>query len=202
MYRFIALLLVALLGALPAAAQSAAPTAPRVLHESAYDAKGDDGQPIRVTNRLVYDPAAGTYTHTWTDANGAILKQTVETVAMVQPTPEEAETAEALVREHPEVAAAIAGARYEAVVAGGFPYTREAGHACGPGSRCVQYDVYQIIPGTKRGERLRYVVVDLRTNTVVDADLDPTWEGNLANPATRRASRARGVAFPNDGESR
>jgi len=42
------------------------------------------------------------------------------------------------------------------------------------------------------------VIVDMRNGEIVTRDLDPAWEGNLANPAIRADSRAQGVPFPSD----
>ena len=72
-------------------------------------------------------------------------------------------------------------------VEGGFPLVREVGHPCGPGGRCVMYDVYRA-EGDDR-QRLRFVIVDLREVRVLDADAHPDLDTNLANPAVRRHSR-------------
>ena len=72
-------------------------------------------------------------------------------------------------------------------VDGGFPLVREAGHPCGPGGRCLQYDVWAGPGGSP--ERVRYVVVDLRAGRVLP--LDPDAGGNLAHPDARRQSRRR-----------
>ena len=49
-------------------------------------------------------------------------------------------------------------------------------------------DVFETTPG-RPAERLRYVIVDLRTLRVLDADADPEADTNLAHPAARRQSR-------------
>ena len=173
-----------------AAAQSAdAVTAslPRVLADGTQTLKGDDGQPTTLRATLVYDPVAGEYVRTVTDAGGAVLRRDVRTTAMVRPTEAEEATAQALIRSDAEVAAGIAAAQHEVVVAGGFPLVREAGHACGPGSRCLMYDVYEVVPGQRAAERIRFVVVDLRSVSLWSNDFDASAEGNLAHPDAARS---------------
>ena len=105
---------------------------------------------------------------------------------MVAPTEAEDAAAHALVAAHPVLARLVRAAAYPVEVRGGFPLVREAG-ACGPGSRCLSYDMIEQTPGGPR--RLRYVIVDLRDPRVVSADADPVADGNLAHPAARRQSR-------------
>lgn len=189
--------------ATPALAQDAlAPDALRTLHSAEVDVKGPDGEPAVYRFTTTYDPVAGVYTKSVVDtASGAIVREERTDVAMVAPTPEEADAAQALIAADPELAPLIDAAQHRVEISGGFPLVREADAGfCGPGSRCAQYDILEMIPGQKVARRIRYVVVDLRTGTLVARDLDPTWEGNLANPAQRQASRARDVAFPSDSQ--
>lgn len=186
--------LLALVGALPAAAQDAprlSPTEPRVLFDATDTVKDDDGTRVTLRTTLVYDPAAGEYVQTVTEADGRLRSRDVRTVALVAPTPAEHAAAQALVAAHPEIAPLLAAAEHPVSIEGGFALVREAGHACGPGSRCVQYDVYETVPGEAFARRLRYVVVDLRAGTLVSADFDVAREGNLAHPAARAQSRAQ-----------
>ena len=163
--------------AAPARAQGEA-AGPRVLHDLVDEVKLPDGATAWWRFTTTYDPATGETVRTVTDAAGAVVERTVTTASVVSPTLEELAEAEALVRADPEVAALLARARLP-VVGGGFPLVREAGHPCGPGARCLQFDVIDRGAGGEPGTRLRYVVVDLRTGRVVDADLDAATEGNL-----------------------
>lgn len=202
MYRF-ALLAMLLFLATPAMAQEAlAPTGVRTLHSAEVDVKGPDGSPAVYRFSTTYDPVSGVYTKTVVDvASGAVVQQDVSEAMMVAPTPAEAEAAEEAIRADPELAALIASAEYRVEVSGGFPLLREAEAGfCGPGSRCAQYDIFEVVPGEKVARRIRYVVIDLRDGSLVSRDLDPTWESNFANPAIRQNSRARDVAFPHDSQ--
>jgi hypothetical protein len=177
----------------PAAAQTAAAlsrTAPRVLTDVTDTVKDDDGSRVTLRTVLAYDPAAGEYVQTVTEADGTVRSRTVQTSRMVPPTAEEDAAARALVAADPEVSALVAQARYPVEVSGGFQLVREAGHGCGPGSRCLQYDVYEVVPGETFARRIRFVVVDLRQLELFSNDFDPATEGNLANPAARARSRA------------
>ena len=203
----------ALLAAAPALAQEAPPPgaaspeapadlrAPRVLHRVETEVKGPAGPAVyRFTT--TYNPAAGEYVRLVEDAaTGVVLRRQARPAAMVAPTREEQAWAEAVIADDAEIAAEIGRAQHPVQISGGFPLTREAGAPfCGPGSRCLQYDVLEMVPGEKAARRIRFVVVDLRDGALVARGLDPAWEGNLANPAVREASRARGVRFPTDSE--
>lgn len=189
MFRPLALALLGLLALSPALAQEVrlSATAPRVLFAVTDSVKGDDGRYARLTTVLRYHPEAGEYVHTVEDAAGRVLARHVRPTTLAGPTAEEAAAAEALVAGHTEVARLVAAAAHPVVIEGGFPLVREAG-PCGPGSRCLTYDVVEVAPAAPR--RLRYVVVDLRTVRVADADADPVADGNLAHPAARRQSRS------------
>lgn len=172
-----------------AAAQSTdavSPSLPRVLADGTQTLKGDDGQPTTLRSTLVYHPTAGEYVNTVTDPSGAVIRRDVKTTAMVRPTDTEEAVAQSLIRADAEVAALIAGASGEVVVSGGFPLVREAGHGCGPGSRCLMYDVYELVPGQRAGERLRFVVVDLRSVSLWSNDFDVVNEGNRSPADSRR----------------
>ncbi len=177
----------------PAAAQQAVTlsrTAPRVLSDITDTVKDDDGAHVTLRAVVAYDPASGEYSETVTEADGSVRSRAVSRTVMVPPTAEEDAAARALVELDPGIAALIARSPYPVEVTGGFPLVREAGHACGPGSRCVQYDVLELVPGEQFARRLRFVVVDLRTVRVAFDDFDPATEGNLANPAARAQSRS------------
>lgn len=192
MLRFPALIALAVLTVAPASGQSTvrlSPTAPRVLFAASDSVKTDDGSYAQITTTVRYHPEAGEYVRTTEDDSGRLLSRHVRTSTVAGPTAGEETVAQALVREDPEVAAAIASADHPVIVQGGFPLVREAG-ACGPGSRCLTYDVLEVAPGARAPRRLRYVVVDLRSVRVLDPDADPVADGNLAHPAARRQSRS------------
>ena len=177
--------------ALPTAAQGVAEisaTAPRTLFETTDRIKGDDGAYVVHHTTLTYDPALGVYVYLIQDETGAVLARRELEMYLKGPTPAEEAAAQALIEGHPEISGLMAKAGGEVVVSGGFPLVREEGHGCGPGSRCLQYDVYEIT-GDRSAERIRYVVVDLREVRVFDADFDVATEGNLAHPAARAQSR-------------
>lgn len=176
-----------------AAAQNAvSATAPRVLADGVDTLKGDDGVRVTLRSTMTYDPVAGEYVREVYDAEtGAFQSRTVLTAPMIRPTADEDAAAKALILADAEVASLVAAAAYPVQVEGGFPLMREAGHGCGPGSRCLQYDVYEVGPGELGAERLRYVVVDLRTLTLFSNDFDAVNEGNLANPAAARSGASR-----------
>ena len=164
-------------------------TAPRVLSDITDTLKGDDGTPVTLRTVLTYDPAQGEYVYTTSEADGRVRSRDVRGLAPFGPTAEEDAAAQALIALDADVAPLMSRARHPVRVQGGFSLTREAGHACGPGSRCVQYEVVELVPGEPFGRRLRYVVVDLRAVRVLAADFDPAVEGNLADPAATAPSR-------------
>ena len=183
------------LAALPAASQPAVSQtarvradAPRILFAVADTVKLNDGTVGPVVTRLTYDPVAGIYVSEMTTGD-RVLRRVEHATSNAGPTDAEAATAQALVREHPGLGRLIAEAEGDVHVEGGFPLVREAGHACGPGGRCVMMDVFSA-DGEDR-QRLAFVVVDLRAVRVLDADADPDAETNFANPAVRRHSRRR-----------
>lgn len=178
---------------LPGAAFAQSPaalasSAPRVLADGTDRVKGDDGGRLHVRSTVEYHPASGEYVLTVTDLDtGEVLKREVSLTNSVQPTEAEEAAAQQIIRTDPVLAPLIAAADHEVVVSGGFPLVREAGHPCGPRSRCAMYDVMERIPGQAVAERIRFVVVDLRTMTLFSDDFDPVTEGNFANPAQARS---------------
>ncbi len=183
------------MAALPCSAQGAArlsPTTTRVLADGPSTVKGDDGLPVTLRSTLTYDPATGVYTRTTTDAaTGTLVAAETLDAPMIRPSADEEAAAQEIISTDAELAALIAASPYRVHVSGGFPLVREAGHACAAPARCLQYDVLQAVPGQRSAERLRYVVVDLRTLSLVSRDFDVATEGNLANPAIRAESRSR-----------
>lgn len=179
------------LASLPAVAQDArlSRTQPRVLFAVSDSVKTDDGRYARLTTTLRFDPLAGEYVQSVVDASGRVLSRDVRRASVAGPTAGEAAESEALIVGHPEIAALLDAAEHPVRIEGGFPLVHEDG-PCGPGSRCLSYDVIEVAPGDRPPRRLRYVVVDLRTLRVADADADPVDDGNLAHPAARRQSRS------------
>lgn len=168
------------------------PTAPRVLADGQSTVKGDDGLPVTLRSSLVFEPTTGTYVRTTTDAaTGAVLASETLEAPMIRPSADEEAAAQEIIATDPELAALMAASPHKVTVAGGFPLIREAGHACAAPARCLQYDIFKTVPGQLSGERIRYVVVDLRSLTLVSRDFDAALEGNLANPAIRAESRSR-----------
>lgn len=169
----------------------------RVLGDRTEEVKTNDGRQAQRRSRLVYDPVAGEYVRTVFDARGQELDREVHRTLMIGPSPAEAEHAETLIRSDAELAALIGRAEHPVTVSGGFPLIREDGHTCGLGSRCLMYDVFEVIPASSKGarpraRRIRFVVVDLRRVELFSRDFDPAVDGNFANPIIRERSRARG----------
>lgn len=160
---------------------------PRTLFALSDSIKGDDGVRQRIVTTLVYEPAAGRYVHTTAAADGTVLSRRELATSVAAPTPDEAAAATSLIGSHAEIGEIIGRARGPVSIEGGFPLVREAGHACGPGGRCALYDVWETTPAGP--QRLRYVIVDLRSGRVLDADADPSRDGNLMHPDARRQSR-------------
>lgn len=185
-------LAVALLAA-PAFAQDApslVTTAPRVLHSAQTEVKTADGGLATYRYSTVYDPVAGEYIRTVEDVDtGEILQREVLLATLTAPTEEEDAYARDLIASDPEIAGLMAKAEYPVKITGGFVLSREEGHACGPGSRCLQYDVLETLPDLRTARRIRYVVVDLRAGRFVSRNFNADTEGNLANPAMRQDSR-------------
>ena len=148
----------------------------RVLYSATDEVKLPDGSTARWQFSTTYDPSSGEYVRTVTDHHGQTVERTVTTTGLFGPTADEVSRAERLIHTDPEMAALIA-AGDNAQVSGGFILNREPGHACGPTSRCLQFDVFSV-PTGQRPERIRYVIVDARTWQIVDRDFDPRTEGN------------------------
>jgi hypothetical protein len=97
--------------------------------------------------------------------------------SLIAPSPDELARARAIILADPELRALHDGAS-NPTLEGGFVLLREAGHACGPGSRCLQFDLYDVDYAARRVTRLRYVVVDLRSGALISRDFDPSANGN------------------------
>ncbi len=188
-----ALVVFGVAAAAPASAQTAVSlsrTATRVLFDGTDTIKDNDGSRVTLRTVLEYNPSAGEYVQTVTTPDGAVRSRDVSRAMMVRPTRAEDQAARTLIALDATVASEMSRSVYPSFVDGGFALVREAGHPCGPGSRCLQYDVLQSVPGEAFARRMRYVVVDLQSLTVVSNDFDPATDGNLANPAFRAQSRS------------
>lgn len=172
----------------PAMGQSAAgaPEGVRVLHDIVDDVKLDDGSTARWRFRTTYDPATGITEQVVTNESGQVVRRESGQGGLDVPSPQEIARAEAIIRADPELAALIAAAT-DPRVSGGFILQREPGHPCGPGSRCLQFDILNVDREARRNTRIRYVVVDMREGRMLFRDFDPATEGNSANPLESRS---------------
>jgi hypothetical protein len=188
MLRALPLALILGITAPAALAQSAAdaPAGVRVLHDLVDEVKLDDGTTARWRFRTTYDPETGITEHVVTDESGRVVRRESGSGGLNVPSPEEIAQAEAIIRADPEIAALIAKAS-DPRVSGGFILQREAGHPCGPGSRCLQFDVLNVNHEERRNTRIRFVVVDMREGRMLFRDFDPAGEGNSANPVESRS---------------
>jgi len=181
-----ALVLAVLTPATRAQSATALPAGVRVLHDLVDDVKLDDGSTARWRFLTTYDPGSGITEQVVTDEGGRVMIRHSGLGGLDVPAPEEITAAEAIVRADPEIAAIIETVA-QPHVTGGFILQREAGHPCGPGSRCLQFDLLSIDTPARRISRLRFVVVDLREGRVLFHDFDPAAEGNSANPLESRS---------------
>ncbi len=173
---FSLLLSALLLGTLPAAnAQNA--TGERVLRSWTTDVKLDDGSRANWTFTVTYDADAGEYIRTIIDESGGLIERRVTNLAMMGPTPEELDVARAIILADPELSVLYEQADNPELT-GGFALVREEGHPCGPGSRCLQFDMFDVDTTARRVNRIRYVVVNMRDGTLVSKDFDPSADGN------------------------
>ena len=176
---FSLLLSALLLGVLPSAnAQNA--TGERVLRSWTMDVKLDDGSRALWTFTVTYDTDAGEYIRTTTDESGALIERTIQTSSVIPPNQEEIEMARAVIFADPDLNE-LYGRAENPHLSGGFVLQREAGHPCGPGSRCLQFDMVDVDVAASLVNRIRYVVVDVRDGTLVSNDFDPS-EGNVSRP--------------------
>lgn len=131
--------------------------------------KTERGEEVRHVE-IAFDYAKGVTLRRTYDAGGALLA--TEALSR-QPRPSDAELAEsAAIIAADDVLAPLLAAS-EATIEGGFLYHvddfEQPLEACGPGSRCLQFDL--VAPN--HVESVRFVVVDLATRRVVEHDLFP-----------------------------
>jgi hypothetical protein len=139
--------------------------------------KLDGGVLATWTYTVTYDLAEGLYAVTARDASGAVVSHQTSAYPLAAPSTAEVERARAIILADPELRA-VYDAAPNPQLEGGFVLLREPGHPCGPGARCLQFDLYDVDHAARRVERLRFVVVDLRTGALVSRDFDPAVEGN------------------------
>jgi hypothetical protein len=151
--------------------------APRVIHDASTEVKGPDGAPAVYRYTTIYDPVSGEYIRTVTDeATKEVLRREVTRQSVTAPSKEEDAFARAFIEADPEIAALIAGAEYPVKVSGGFVLMQDEGLPCGPGTRCLQYDVLEMLPDRRTATRIRYVIVDVRTGRFVTRNFDPALQ--------------------------
>ncbi|MCH7639151.1 MAG: hypothetical protein IH855_06785 [Bacteroidetes bacterium] len=168
--------LVLTLAAAPAvSAQNA--TGERVLRSWTDDVKLDDGSQALWTFTVTFNTDTGEYARTVTDKNGTLIERTVQATSLARPTDEEIEMARAIIFADPDLNELYERAN-NPELSGGFVLQREEGHPCGPGSRCLQFDMFDVDTAARRVNRIRYVVVDVRDGTLVSKDFDPSADGN------------------------
>lgn len=188
MYRTLfstAVLALALVVPLSSTAQNA--TGERVLRSWTSEVKLDDGSRARWTFTATYNADTGEYARTITDESGALVERTIQTTSLARPTDEEIEMARAIIFADPELSELYDRAD-NPQLSGGFILQREEGHPCGPGSRCLQFDMFNVDAETQRASRIRYAVVNVRYGTLVSNDFNPSTDGNATrfngNPVT------------------
>lgn len=131
--------------------------------------KTANGEEVRHVE-IAFDYAKGVTLRRTYDASGALVG--AEEIGR-QPRPSDAELAEsaAIIAADAELAPLLAAS--DATIEGGFLYHvddfEQPLAACGPGSRCLQFDL--VAPD--HVESVRFVVVDLATRRVVEHDLFP-----------------------------
>ncbi len=153
----------------------------RVIRSWVDDVKLDDGSLARWTFTVTYDAATGAYARTATDATGAVVLREPLPASLVAPNEDEIALARRIILADTELAALHARAA-NPQLEGGFVLLQEEGAACGPGSRCLQFDMYNVDHAARRVDRIRYVVVDLRTGTLVSRDFDPSRGQDRSTP--------------------
>lgn len=181
--------------ALAAVAFAAAPAADaqadvRVIRSWVDDVKLDDGTTARWTVAVTYDADAGQYARIVTDASGAVIERTVSETSIASPNEDEVAQARALILADPELRSLYDQAS-NPTLEGGFVLQREAGHPCGPGSRCLQFDMYNVDHAARRVDRIRYVVVNLQDHTLVSRNFDADRNSNATRFNEDRRTDAR-----------
>ncbi len=137
----------------------------RVLRTWSDPVKLADGTEAVYRYEVSYDYATGVALRRAYD--GDVLVEALEIAPPSAPLPQEIAEARALVEADPEISALAA--RSGATIEGGFILFGAQHAACAPPARCLQFDVM----APDRTESLQFVVVDLRTRTIIERDLFP-----------------------------
>lgn len=188
MPRLVAALLLLAVGLPSLRAQPLAPAVralspdgqPYLVHAWTDDLKTADGGTVERRVEVRVDPRTGATIQSVFAADGTLLLQGPTGYA----TPSAAEVAAgaAVIAADSLLAASLQ--RPGAVLDGAFILLQAEGARCGPGSRCLQYDLFEPAgwaPGRRdRVERLQFVVVDLVTGTVAFSTLKPARLENRA----------------------
>lgn len=148
--------------ALPTA--SAQPGA-RILSTWDDPVKLADGTETVYRYEVSYDYATGETLRRAYD--GAVLVETIEIDPPSAPFPAEIEEAMAIIMADEDLSALVS--RSNALVGGGFILFGEQYPACAKPARCLQFDIMS----QDRLESFQFVVVDLRTGTIIERDLYP-----------------------------
>lgn len=138
----------------------------RVVSSWQEDVKLADGSDVVYRYEITYDYTTGRTVRTAFDTAGAIVERREIDYA---PTPSEEEIAWAtdLIRADAELGALAA--ERNALIEGGFVLHGDQLAACAAPARCLQFDLMS----PDRLESIRFVVVDLRTETIVERNLFP-----------------------------
>jgi hypothetical protein len=170
--RFSLLGALALLLALPATAPAASSqNADRVVHQYTDEVKTATGVETR-TVEIIVEGATGRSVEVVRDASGAVLSRM--TIQPTSPSAEEVADARAIIEADAELSSLMRSR--PAHIDGGYPLVEADGMACGPGARCLHMD---LLNDADRRERIRFVVVDLVSRTVVYPDFDPDAHGRM-----------------------
>ncbi|MEO0742958.1 MAG: hypothetical protein AAF089_15345 [Bacteroidota bacterium] len=170
--RLAIFLLLALLAAPIALAQnSTADERERVLRSWSEPVKLANGERGTYHHEVIFDYETGVTRQVVRDEAGALVADFP--IQQIRPTPEEFDEAVAILMAEPDFQAIRSARPFEAD--GGFILVQDDGQACGPGSRCLQID---LLDATDRTQRVRYVVVDLVSQTVAYPNFNPARDGN------------------------
>lgn len=153
----------------------------RVLRTWDSEVKLDNDQIDVWTFTITYDPVAGEYARTVLNSSGALVEREVSPYSMAGPTDGEIEFATNLIMDDPELRPLLDRAT-RPLIDGGFEMVRMDNPACAEGSRCLQFDVMDVVVPGEQIERIRYVVVDMRTGQILNNNLNPDTESNIRRP--------------------
>ena len=172
--RLATFLLLALLAAPIALAQNSTADErerTRILRTWSEPVKLGNGDRGTYHHEVIFDYETGVTRQVVRDDAGALVADFP--IQQIRPTPEEFDEAVEILMAEQDFQAIRAARPFEAD--GGFILVQDEGQACGPGSRCLQID---LLDATDRTQRVRYVVVDLVSQTVAYPNFNPARDGN------------------------